>query len=165
MNSKVILVDESDKAIGEMDKLEVHQKGLLHRAFSIFIFNDAGLLLLQCRADEKYHSGGLWTNTCCGHPQPGEETAAGAVRRLQEETGIVTELRKKFSFIYHAPLEQNLFEHEYDHVFTGICNREPLLNKEEASAYRWISLSDLKKEMKDYPERFTAWFKIAITSF
>jgi len=165
MNSCVVLVDKQDKPIGKMDKLEVHQKGLLHRAFSIFIFNDAGLLLLQCRAKTKYHSGGLWTNTCCGHPQPGEETGAAALRRLKEETGIATRLEEKFSFIYQAPLDHSLTEHEYDHVYTGNYNQEPVLNTEEASAYRWISLRDLKKELEEHPEQFTEWLKIAIQSF
>jgi len=165
MNRPVILVNEKDEPLGEMDKLEVHQKGLLHRAFSIFIFNDSGLLLLQCRANEKYHSGGLWTNTCCGHPGPGELIEEAAHRRLKEETGIETALVKKFSFIYEAHLDQKLIEHEYDHVFTGVYNQEPVLNREEASAYRWISMAELKKEIEQHPVRYTEWLKIAIQSF
>ena len=165
MNDRVILVDEKDEPIGDMDKLEVHQKGLLHRAFSIFIFNAVGQLLLQRRAKEKYHSANLWTNTCCSHPRPREFTLEAAKRRLKEEMGIETHLEKKFDFIYQAELDNNLIEFEFDHVFIGHYNYPPVLNPEEASDYRWISIQELKNEIKQYPEKYTEWLKIAISAF
>jgi isopentenyl-diphosphate Delta-isomerase len=165
MKNYVILVDEKDQPIGKMSKLEVHQKGLLHRAFSTFIFNDYGQLLMQRRAKGKYHSANLWTNTCCSHPQPGDCTLDAAKRRLKEEMGIETDLEKKFDFIYKAHLDNNLIEFECDHVFIGYFNKEPLLNYEEASEYRWIELGELKKEVELYPEEFTEWLKIALHSF
>ena len=165
MIDQVILVDENDCAIGEMDKLEVHQKGLLHRAFSIFIFNDAGQLLLQRRAKEKYHSADLWTNTCCSHPYPNESTPEAAKRRLKEEMGIETNLQKKFDFIYRAQLDNDLIEYEFDHVFTGIYNEAPVLNPEEASDYKWIGIQELKNAIKLHPKEYTEWLKIAIDSF
>jgi isopentenyl-diphosphate delta-isomerase len=165
MNDKVILVDTNDQPLGEMNKLEVHQKGLLHRAFSIFIFNDKGELLLQRRSAEKYHSANLWTNTCCSHPMPEESTLAAARRRLKEEMGIEAELEGKFDFIYHANLDNGLIEHEFDHVYTGKYTGEPSLNKTEASGHRWVSVAMLREEIRDYPERFTEWLKIAIRSF
>ena len=165
INNYVILVNDKDQPIGEMGKLEVHKKGLLHRAFSTFIFNDKGQLLLQRRAKTKYHSANLWTNTCCSHPQPGDCTLDAAKRRLKEEMGIETDLEKKFDFIYRARLDNNLIEYECDHVFTGRYNQQPDLNSEEASDYRWISINELKDEIKLYPEKFTEWLKIAIHSF
>ena len=165
MNDRVILVDEKDQPIGDMDKMEAHQKGVLHRAFSTFIFNNDGQLLLQRRAKEKYHSANLWTNTCCSHPRPGEFTLEAAKRRLKEEMGIETNLEKKFDFIYRAQLDNNLTEYEFDHVFTGLYNKQPLLNPEEASDYRWISIPELKEEIKLYPHKYTEWLKIAINSF
>lgn len=165
INNYVILVNEKDQPIGEMGKLEVHKKGLLHRAFSTFIFNDNEQLLLQRRAKEKYHSGNLWTNTCCSHPRPGDCTLEAAKRRLKEEMGIETDLEKKFDFIYQAQLDNNLIEYEWDHVYVGHYNQQPFLNNEEASDYRWISINELKDEIKLYPEKFTEWLKIAIHSF
>ena len=159
---QVILVDEKDNPIGTMGKLEVHQKGLLHRAFSVFIFNDNGQLLLQKRAAHKYHSAGLWTNTCCSHPSPGEETLIAANRRLKEEMGIDTILIHKTSFIYKTPFDNGLTEHEFDHVFIGNYNENPVLNEDEAEDHKWISLNELKENIKKTPDIFTSWFKIAI---
>ncbi len=165
MNDRVILVDKNDQAIGDMDKLEVHQKGLLHRAFSTFIFNEVGQLLLQRRAKEKYHSADLWTNTCCSHPRPRECTLEAAKRRLKEEMGIETNLEKKFDFIYQTQLDNNLIEYEFDHVFIGEYNQQPLLNPEEASDYKWISIDELKADLELFPRKYTEWLKIAINSF
>jgi len=165
MNELVILVNEKDEPLGTMDKLEVHQKGLLHRAFSTFIFNDSGQLLLQRRAMEKYHSANLWTNTCCGHPRPEEHTIDAAKRRLKEEMGIETNLEKKFDFIYKAQLDNNLIEHELDHVFIGQYNDPPILNLNEASEYNWVSIGKLKYEIKQYSQKYSEWLKIAIHSF
>lgn len=159
---QVILVDENDVPVGTMGKLEAHQKGLLHRAFSVFIFNDKNELLLQRRALDKYHSAGLWTNTCCSHPQPNEDTLAAANRRLKEEMGMTTELKHKSSFIYKTPFDNNLTEHEFDHVFVGYSNEEPVLNPFEVADSKWISLEELKMEIKSSPEKFTSWFKIAM---
>jgi isopentenyl-diphosphate delta-isomerase len=159
---QVILVDEFDKPIGSMGKLEVHQKGLLHRAFSVFIFNDKGELLLQRRALSKYHSAGLWTNTCCSHPNPNEETLAAANRRLKEEMGMDTILIHKTSFIYKTPFDNGLTEHEFDHVFIGQSNENPIINPEEVDSFKWLSLEKLKEEIKKDPENFTTWFRIAL---
>lgn len=157
----VILVDSSDRELGLMEKMEAHLRGELHRAFSVFIYNSKGEMLLQQRADEKYHSGGLWTNACCSHPFPGENVADAALRRLQEEMGVTAELDHFFSFIYHAELDNNLIEHELDHVFVGLSDATPDLNKDEVKAYRWMKEEDILSEMKDYPHNFTAWFLIA----
>jgi isopentenyl-diphosphate Delta-isomerase len=159
---QVILVDENDKAIGTMGKLEVHQKGLLHRAFSVFIFNDKGELLLQKRAGSKYHSPGLWTNTCCSHPQPGEETLAAANRRLKEEMGMDCILIHKTAFIYKTKFGNGLTEHEFDHVYIGQSNEHPIINLNEVDEYKWVNMEDLKADIKTCPENFTSWFKIAI---
>ena len=137
---KVILVDENDNQVGVMPKLEAHQKGLLHRAFSVFIFNSKYELLLQKRASSKYHSGGLWTNTCCSHPREGEEILDAAKRRLIEEMGIDTSLRKVHDFIYKAELDNDLTEHEFDHVLYGIYNEDPIINKDEADDFKWIDI-------------------------
>jgi len=158
----VILVDERDRPLGTMEKMEAHKKGVLHRAFSVFIFNDKGELLLQKRASSKYHSAGLWTNTCCSHPYPGEETIAAAHRRLKEEMGMDTLLIHKTSFIYKTEFDNGLTEHEFDHVFVGNYNESPILDEDEAEDYRWVSLSDVKKEIQNSPQNFTSWFKIAI---
>lgn len=156
------MVNELDEPIGVMEKLEAHQKGLLHRAFSVFIFNTGGQMLLQRRALGKYHSAGLWTNTCCSHPRPGETTLQAAQRRLMEEMGLSTTLNYKTSFIYKAPFDNGLIEHEYDHVFTGISDTAPEINPNEVDSYKWVAVSDLKKEIAAQPDRFTVWFKIAI---
>jgi isopentenyl-diphosphate delta-isomerase len=159
---QIILVDENDKPVGTMGKLEAHQKGLLHRAFSVFIFNDKGELLLQKRASTKYHSPGLWTNTCCSHPQPGEETLAAAKRRLKEEMGMDCVLIHKTSFVYKTNFDNGLTEHEFDHVFIGNYNDNPVLNEDEAEEYKWMSLENIKSDIQKCPENFTSWFRIAM---
>ena len=162
---KVILVDENDNQVGLMPKLEAHQKGLLHRAFSIFIFNSKYELLLQKRASSKYHSGGLWTNTCCSHPREGEDTLDAANRRLIEEMGIETSLRKVHDFIYKAELDNNLTEHEFDHVLYGIYNEDPIINKDEADDFKWIDMDSLNEDIKTNGDNYTIWFKIAFEYF
>ena len=162
MEEQVILVDEQDNEVGFMPKMEAHLKGVLHRAFSVFLFNDKGELLLQKRASSKYHSPSLWTNTCCSHPRKNETVLAAARRRLKEEMGISTNLKFKFSFIYKAELDQGLTEHELDHVLTGTFNGKPKLNSEEAEDWRYINTSDLTEEIKNNPNEFTEWFKICL---
>ena len=157
---KVILVDKLDNPIGEMEKQEAHVKGLLHRAFSIFIFNDKEEILLHQRAHHKYHSGGLWTNTCCSHPRPGEHTHDAANRRLVEEMGMVCTLKEQFSFIYKAKLDNDLFEHELDHVFFGKSNEKPEPNKDEVEDYKYLSIKSIQQDLIHNPKRYTAWFKI-----
>ena len=162
---QVILVNEQDEPIGTMEKIEAHEKALLHRAFSVFIFNDAGELMLQQRAADKYHSPLLWTNTCCSHQKVGETNIEAGKRRLQEEMGFSTDLKDVCSFIYHAPFDNGLTEHEFDHVLTGVYNKEPNLNPDEAEAYKWMSLEDVKTDMKQHPEVYTAWFLIIFEKF
>jgi isopentenyl-diphosphate delta-isomerase len=162
---KVILVDENDTQVGLMPKLEAHQKGLLHRAFSVFIFNSNHQLLLQKRAVSKYHSGGLWTNTCCSHPREGEETINAANRRLIEEMGIKTNLRKVFDFIYKAELDNELTENEFDHVFYGLYNEDPIINTEEADDFKWIDMETLNNDITLNGQDYTVWFKIAFDYF
>ena len=162
---KVILVDENDNQVGVMPKLEAHQKGLLHRAFSVFIFNSKYELLLQKRASSKYHSGGLWTNTCCSHPREGEEILDAANRRLIEEMGIETSLRKVHDFIYKAELDNDLTEHEFDHVFYGIYNEDPIINEDEADDFKWIDMDSLNEDIKTNGNNYTIWFKIAFEYF
>ena len=157
---QVILVDEKDRPQGTAEKMEAHRKGLLHRAFSVFLFNDEGKLLLQRRAKGKYHSGGLWTNTVCSHPMPGEDTRAAAIRRLKEEMGIEAEVHKIFDFIYRAELDNGLTEHEFDHVFIGKFNGKPELNPEEADDYRYMHLQEIREDIRRHPGQYTAWFKI-----
>jgi len=161
----VILVDENDNQVGLMPKLEAHQKGLLHRAFSVFIFNKDYKLLLQKRALSKYHSGGLWTNTCCSHPREDEDILDAANRRLYEEMGIKTSLRKVYDFIYKAELDNNLIENEFDHVFYGLYDGNPSLNPNEASDFKWIDMHSLNLDIKDNPQDYTVWFKIAFDYF
>lgn len=158
---KVILVNEQDEVLGVMEKIEVHEKALLHRAFSVFIFNDKHELLLQQRAFSKYHSGGLWTNTCCSHPRPGESTEAAAIRRLKEEMGFTTSLSEAFSFVYRASFENGLTEHEFDHVFTGVYEGAININREEVETYAFRSLQEIASLLKQKPATFTAWFHIA----
>lgn len=158
----VILVDEQDNDIGVMEKLEAHQKGLLHRAFSVFIFNDKDELLLQQRAFSKYHSGGLWTNSCCSHPRPNETIKDAANRRLFEEMGMSCDLKIKTNFIYKTPFENGLTEHELDYVLIGNTNQNPIINKEEVENYKWISIADIKKDIISNPHQYTSWFKIAL---
>jgi isopentenyl-diphosphate delta-isomerase len=162
---QVILVDENNNELGLMDKQEAHEKAVLHRAFSVFIFNAKGELLLQQRALSKYHSGGLWTNTCCSHPRPGENTINAAHRRLQEEMGFDCELNEKFHFIYKAPFDNGLTEHELDFIYTGIYDGIPHINTEEVNACKWILMDDLVKEIKTSPDQYTAWFKIILEEY
>jgi len=160
MEEHVILVDENDTPVGLMEKIEAHEKALLHRAFSVFIFNKKGELMLQQRAVSKYHSPLLWTNTCCSHQREGETNIEAGKRRLQEEMGFSTDLKEVFSFIYKAPFDNGLTEHELDHVMIGFYDDAPKLNKEEAEAYKWMPLEDVKKDIEENPQLYTAWFKI-----
>ncbi len=154
----VILVGQNDQQIGMHKKLDAHKLGLLHRAFSVIIYNDAGDMLLQQRTLTKYHSGGLWTNACCGHQLLDEPTDNAPHRRLQEEMGFNTDLKKITAFIYNVPVPPNLIEHEFLHVYSGIYDGDFSVNPEEAMAYRWISKKDLHEEIKNKPETFTPWF-------
>ena len=156
----VIHVDENDSVLGYVPKLQAHQEGLLHRAVSILLFNEKGEWLLQKRADHKYHSGGLWSNTCCSHPYPEEEVQTAAERRLFEEMGISCSLKKMYSFIYRAELDNDLTEHEIDHLFFGKYEGAPILNPEEVSDWKFITLKDLEKDLLDNPENYTQWFKL-----
>ena len=158
---EVILVNEHDVQTGTMEKMEVHQKALLHRAFSVFVFNGKGEILLQKRADKKYHSAGLWTNACCSHPKPGEETLTAAQSRLQEEMGFNTHLKKAFDFIYRAPFDNGLTEHEFDHVFVGTYNGTITPNAEEVSDYCFKPVEEIKNSIHSHPQKYTEWFKIA----
>ena len=161
MEQQVILVNQRDEPIGAMEKSEAHQKGLLHRAFSIFIFNSNGQMLLQLRAMNKYHSGGLWTNACCSHPEPGEETGKAAARRLQEEMGFETPLKKIFDFIYESNVGNGLMEHEFDHVYTGEYNGPVYLNKDEASDSCFKDMHEIEDSLNSRPDEFTIWFRLA----
>lgn len=161
MSERVILVDRHDAALGTAEKQAAHVSGALHRAFSIFVFNDAGELLLQRRSIRKYHSGGLWSNTCCSHPRPGEDTAQAAHRRLREELGFDCPLETACTFVYRADVGGGLIEHEYDHIFIGRYNGAPVPDEMEVEAWRWIGLPDLRLEARSRPDRFTTWFHIA----
>ena len=161
---KVILVDEWDAELGHMGKMRAHRDGLLHRAFSVFLFNDAGEMLLQRRSLGKYHSPGLWTNTCCSHPRPGEGNENAAKRRLSEEMGMVCDLTELYSFVYKAEVGNGLIEHEFDHVFTGITNALPSPNTDEVMAFRYVDIDHLLAEVSETPEAFTPWFKITLGS-
>ncbi len=156
----VILVDESDNAIGTMEKLEAHLKGRLHRAFSILLFNSKGEILLQKRATEKYHSGGLWTNTCCSHPLPDESMEEATRRKLIQEMGIDLEPEFAYKFMYKTNLADNLIEYEYDHVFVGTFNDDPIINTDEVEDWKFIDLPSLREDMNRNPEGYTAWFKL-----
>lgn len=162
---QVILVNEKDEPIGLMEKIEAHEKALLHRAFSVFVFNDNNELLLQQRAAEKYHSPLLWANTCCSHQRENETNIEAGTRRLQEEMGFVCSLQEKFSFIYKAPFDNGLTEHELDHVMVGNFNEEPTINKEEVASYKWMTLEAIKADIKKSPEIYTEWFKIIFQEF
>ena len=157
---QLILVDENDAPRGTMEKMEAHKKGELHRAFSIFVFNSKGELLLQRRAMDKYHSGGLWTNTCCSHPQPKENLQESAHKRLHEEMGFSCTLEKVFHFIYKAELDNELTEHELDHVFIGHYNENPKINSLEVAEWKYMSINEIQQNIKLNPELYTAWFKI-----
>lgn len=159
--NKVVLVDRKDNAIGEMEKLLAHQQGELHRAFSVFIFNDKGELLLQQRASNKYHGGGLWTNTCCSHPQLGEDIRMSAIERLHYEMGLKCDLKLVYSFIYKEPVENNLIEHELDYVFVGQTNQNPVLNKDEVQDYKWMNPTEILSDINENPSHYTVWFKQA----
>lgn len=159
---EIILVDKNDKQIGTGEKMKVHKEGRLHRAFSIFVFNSQGELMLQKRASSKYHCGGLWSNTCCGHPRAGEDLEKAAHRRLDEEMGFDCELEEAFPFIYEVSLDHGLTEHEYDHVFIGDFDGKPAVNPEEADDWKWINLDDLSKDIEKNPGNYTYWFKIAL---
>lgn len=161
----VILVNEKDEPQGLMEKMEAHEKAMLHRAFSVFVFNEQNELLLQQRAAHKYHSPLLWTNTCCSHQRDGETNIEAGLRRLDEEMGFTCNLEEKFSFIYQAPFDNGLTEHELDHVMTGFYNQDPLINPDEVADFKWVSLEDIKTDMTAYPEKYTEWFKIIFTEF
>lgn len=156
--NKVVLVDEMDNALREMEKLEAHSKGMLHRAFSVFIFNDKGEMLLQQRAENKYHGAGLWSNACCSHPAWEDDIQASALERLAFEMGLKCDLRLLFSFIYHAAVENNLTEYEYDHVFIGKTNTQPRCNPGEVQDFRWMKIADIAGDLSRYPQRYTVWF-------
>ena len=159
---QIILVDIGDVQIGTMGKLETHEKGLLHRAFSIFVRNDAGEILLQKRALGKYHSGGLWTNTCCGHPRDGEELTQAVHRRLQEEMGFDCPLAEIATLTYKVDLDRGLTENEFLHIFVGEYTNDPTVNSEEASDWRWTTLADIRSDVAEHPENYTHWFKIIL---
>lgn len=158
---EVILVNEHDEQIGTMDKLEAHRQAKLHRAFSVFIFNAQGQMLLQQRAEGKYHSAGLWTNACCSHPSPGEDTSLAVQRRLQEEMGFTTDVIRIFDFTYKAEFDNGLVEHEFDHVYLGVYNGEIFPNPDEVQDFCFKQLEQVKAEMSEQPDEFTAWFHIA----
>lgn len=159
----VILVDESDNAIGTMEKMEAHRKGVLHRAFSVLLFDSSGKVLLQKRANNKYHSRGLWTNTCCSHPLPGESLEEATRRRLSEEMGIDLQPTFSYSFIYQATLDQDLVEHEFDHVFAGTFDGTPVINKKEVDDWKYMDLNELRADMALHPESYTVWFKLIVS--
>ncbi len=165
MEENVILVDERDNKLGLMEKMEAHEKGLLHRAFSVFVVNSSGELMMQQRALHKYHSGGLWTNTCCSHPRDGETTEEAAHRRLQEEMGFDCEIRKMFHFIYKAELDLGMTEHELDHLYIGFYNGIPQLNKKEVAEWKWMSIEEIEADLGDHPQNYTEWFKIIFARF
>jgi len=158
---KVVLVDENDQPMGEMEKMEAHKKALLHRAFSVFVFNHKNELMLQQRALSKYHSPGLWTNTCCSHPRVGESVLEAGHRRLMEEMGFDCEIEKIFDFVYKAKLEYGLTEHEFDHVLFGRYGDSPKINPEEVEGWKWMAMDAIEQEMKTNPEKYTIWFQIA----
>jgi isopentenyl-diphosphate Delta-isomerase len=160
LNDQVVLVDETDNELGLMPKMEAHEKGLLHRAFSVFLFNSNGEVLLQQRAAAKYHSPGLWSNTCCSHPRPGEAVQQAAARRLYEELGMVSDLYEAFHFVYKSEVDNDLTEHEYDHVYFGTTDAVPEINREEVQDWKYMDLDTLADELKHYPERYTVWLRI-----
>lgn len=162
---KVILVNENDEPIGLMPKMEAHEKALLHRAFSVFIMNDKGETMLQQRARDKYHSPLLWTNTCCSHQREGESNIEAGKRRLMEEMGFTAELKELFSFVYKAPFDNGLTEHEFDHVMMGKYENGPNINPKEVADWKWMHPEDIKEDMAKNPERYTEWFKIIFERF
>ena len=162
---KVILVDLKDQQVGTMGKMEAHQKALLHRAFSIFILNSNLELLMQQRAYGKYHSPGLWTNTCCSHQREDESNIEAGNRRLMEEMGMTVSLQELFTFIYKASFDNGLTEHELDHVMVGFCDDDPKINTEEVAGFKWMTIDSLKKDLKEKPNDYTVWFAIIFDRF
>jgi isopentenyl-diphosphate Delta-isomerase len=165
IEEQVILVNENDEQIGLMPKLEAHEKAVLHRAFSVFILNSKNEIMLQQRAHHKYHSPLLWTNTCCSHQRAGESNIQAGTRRLQEEMGFATSIKELFYFIYKAPFDNGLTEHELDHVMIGYYNDEPKINIDEVESWKWMSIDAVKKDMEQKPEIYTVWFKIIFDEF
>ncbi|MDQ6889454.1 MAG: isopentenyl-diphosphate Delta-isomerase [Bacteroidota bacterium] len=159
---EVILVNELDEPVGTMEKMEAHWKGLLHRAFSVFIFNGKGEMLIQQRAAGKYHNGGLWTNTCCSHPLPGEQVLPAAKRRLSQEMGFSTDLHPTFNFIYKATFNNGLTEHEYDHVLTGLYDGDINTDTDEVGDYCYKTIEEIESSLLTHPQKYTEWFKIAL---
>ncbi|MGB0769196.1 MAG: isopentenyl-diphosphate Delta-isomerase [Flavobacteriaceae bacterium] len=162
---QVILVNENDEQIGLMPKMEAHEKAVLHRAFSVFIFNSNNELMLQQRAAHKYHSPLLWTNTCCSHQRDGETNIEAGTRRLQEEMGFTTSLKETTSFIYKAPFDNGLTEHELDHIMIGYYEQVPVINPDEVEDWKWMPLEDVRTDIAAQPELYTAWFKIIFEKF
>lgn len=162
MTEEVILVDQDDRVLGTMEKLEAHQTGVLHRAFSVFLFNSRNELLLQQRALDKYHSAGLWSNTCCSHPRPGEDSMAAAKRRLWEEMGLSADLKFISKLPYKTRFENGLFEHELDYIYIGKTDSLPTINPEEAKDFKYLSFQQIKAELKSRPDQYTVWFKLAL---
>jgi len=165
VEEQVILVNEYDEQIGLMPKMEAHEKAVLHRAFSVFVFNTKNELMLQQRAAHKYHSPLLWTNTCCSHQRDGESNIEAGTRRLKEEMGFTTDLIETTSFIYKAPFDNGLTEHELDHIMLGYYENEPIINKQEVEDWKWMPLEDVKHDINVHPEQYTAWFKIIFEKF
>jgi isopentenyl-diphosphate Delta-isomerase len=159
---QLVLVDKHGRELGVGEKLKTHIEGTLHRAFSIFVFDDTGRLLLQKRAQTKYHSGGLWSNTCCGHPRPGEQTFSAAKRRLREEMNFECEMHEFFTFRYRAKLPNNLIENEYDHVFVGKFNGSPAPDITEVEDWKWMSLPELTKNLRKKPSEYSYWLREAL---
>jgi isopentenyl-diphosphate delta-isomerase len=158
----IVLVDEQDNAIGAVEKMEAHRKGLLHRAFSVILFNSSGEILLQKRSRNKYHSGGLWTNACCSHPLPDESTQDASRRRLLHEMGINAEPRFAFKFIYRTALDNDLIEHELDHVLIGSFDGAPVINLDEVEAWKFMKMDALRRDIAMHPESYTAWFRLIV---
>ena len=165
IEEQVILVNEQDEPIGLMNKLEAHEKAILHRAFSVFVLNSNNEIMLQQRAHHKYHSPLLWTNTCCSHQRNGETNIQAGIRRLFEEMGFKTELKELFHFIYKTPFDNGLTEHELDHVMIGYYNDEPTINQEEVESWKWMKIEDVKNDMLQNPDIYTVWFKIIFDEF
>jgi len=163
MSESVILVNEQDQVIGTMPKMEAHIEGKLHRAFSVFVFNNEGELLLQQRAADKYHSGSKWSNTCCSHPRPGEDTLAAAHRRLFEEMGLKCELNEAFGFIYKVEMDEGLTEHEYDHVYVGVSDMLPVPDPAEVAAYCYQNMNELEEKLISEPDQYSEWLKICFS--
>jgi len=164
MVDNIILVDKNDKEIGVCEKIEAHKKGLLHRAFSVFTFNSKEELLMQRRAKEKYHSGGLWTNTVCSHPKKDENLEKWIKKRMVEEMGFFTDIREIYSFVYKSDYENGMIEYEYDHIFISFYNNNPKPNPDEVMDYKWMKIDDIKKDIDKNPEKYTIWFKILLSN-